>query len=141
MQAISNISTNRGYDPHMPAGRPPIKMPTEFGRLLASARKEAGLTQLELAQRVGSTQRVVAYWERESVGLKAEQLNALADALGVSVDGLLGRSSKPTQRGGPAGRAKRVFDQVNSLPRERQKRVLDVLETVLAGELAQRKAS
>jgi len=116
-------------------------MPTEFGRLLASARKEAGLTQLELAQRVGTTQRVMAYWEREIVGLKAEQLNALTDALGVSVDGLLGRSSKPTQRGRPAGRAKRVFDQVNSLPRDRKKRVLDVLETVLAGELAQRRAS
>ena len=66
----------------MQAGRPPIKMPTEFGRLLASPRTEAGLTPLELAQRVGTTQRVMAYWERESVGLKAEQLNALADALG-----------------------------------------------------------
>ena len=60
---------------------------------------------------------------------------------GGAADGLLGRSSKPTQRAGPAGRSKRVFDQVNALPRDRKKRVLDVLETVLAGELAQRRAS
>ena len=91
-----------------------------------------------LGVRVGQTQRVVAYWERESIGLKAEQMTALADGLGVSVDALLGRAPQHAPRGGPAGRAKRVFEQLTSLPRERQRRVLDVLETVLAGERAQR---
>jgi transcriptional regulator with XRE-family HTH domain len=138
MQAKTNIFSAPGYAPPMPAGRPPLKTPTEFGQRLAAARKNAGLTQLELGVRVGQTQRVVAYWERESIGLKAEQMTALADGLGVSVDALLGRAPKQAPRGGPAGRAKRVFEQLTSLPRERQRRVLDVLETVLAGERAQR---
>ena len=120
----------------MPAGRPATKQPTKFGKRLSAARKEAGLTQLELAERVGVTQRVIAYWERESIGLKADQLAALSDALGASVDSLLGLSSQPKRRGGPAGRAKRVFDQVSSLPRSKQQRVLDMLETILAGESA-----
>jgi transcriptional regulator with XRE-family HTH domain len=141
MQAISNNLITRGYDPHMPAGRPATKQQTEFGKLLSSARKEVGLTQLELAQRIGVTQRVVAYWERESIGLKAEQLVSLADALGIAVDSLLGRNSKSERRGGPIGRAKRVFDQVTSLPRVKQQRVLDILETVLAGEGARQQGS
>jgi transcriptional regulator with XRE-family HTH domain len=136
MQAISDISPARGYDPHMPAGRPATKEPTEFGLRLSAARKDAGLTQLELGERVGVTQRVVAYWERESVGLKADQLVSLADALGISVDVLLGRDSRPKRRGGPAGRARRVFDQVSALPRGKQQRVLDIVETILAGESA-----
>ena len=125
----------------MPAGRPATKQQTKFGRQLAAARKEAGITQLELAERIGVTQRVIAYWERESIGLKAEQLVSLANALGVAVDALLGCDPKPQRRGGPTGRAKRVFDQVTSLPRNKQQRVLDILETVLAGEGARQQGS
>jgi transcriptional regulator with XRE-family HTH domain len=141
MQAVLNMFQNKGYDPSMAMGRPAMKEATKFGQRIAAARKMVGLTQLELANRVGTTQRMVTYWERESIGLKADQLSILADALGISVDSLLGRTPKPKQRGGPEGRAKRVFDKVNALPRERQKRVLDVLETVLAGEMAQRQPS
>jgi len=74
----------------------------------------------------------------ESVGLKADQLVALASALGVSVDSLLGLAAKPKRRGGPAGRARKLFDQVSSLPRSSQQKVLDMFETVLAGESARR---
>ena len=136
MQDISNIFTSRGYDPHMAGGRPAIKKPTAFGMRLASARKSAGLTQSELAKRVGVTQRVIAYWERESVGLKSEQLTALASALKVTADHLLGLQTKSPQKGGIVGRAKKLFDEVQSLPRSKQRRVLDTLETLLAGEAA-----
>jgi transcriptional regulator with XRE-family HTH domain len=138
MQAISNISKSRGYDPDMAGGRPATKEATPFGLRLASARKDAGLTQSELAEAVNVTQRVIAYWERESVGLKADQLVTLASALEVSVDSLLGLAPKPKRRGGPAGRARKLFDQVTSLPRGSQQKVLDMFETVLAGESARR---
>ena len=79
---------------------------------------------------------VIAYWERESVSLKAEQLQKLAKALDISVDSLMGVKSSPTRKGGVVGRAKKLFDEVQSLPRAKQRRVLDMLETVLAGEAA-----
>lgn len=140
MQAFSYNSKSRGYDPHMPAGRPPTKEATTFGKRLAAARRDAGFTQQELADRVGVTQRIVAYWERESVGLKAEQLVALATALGTSVDALLGREAKP-QRGGPSGRARRLFEQVGGLPRSQQTKILDTVETLIAGQVAKRDAA
>jgi len=120
----------------MPMGRPPTKDRTEFAQRLVAARKAAGLTQKELAERVGVSQRVIAYWERESVGLKSEQLNAVAEALGTSVDSLLGRSEPAPRRGGPTGRARRLFEQIEAMPRAQQSRVLDMVETVVAGQIA-----
>ena len=60
----------------------------------------AGLTQARLAV----TQPVVAYWGREPVALHVEQLAALADALAVTADCLLGRSDakQPVQKDRPA---------------------------------------
>jgi transcriptional regulator with XRE-family HTH domain len=136
MQPLSYNFEIRGYDPVMPAGRPAIKKPTDFGERLGAARRAAGLTQQELGDRIGVTQRVVAYWERESVGLKADQLVSLAEALGVSVDELLGRRGVAKRRGGPVGRARKLFEDISTLPRGRQQRVLDMIETFLAGQAA-----
>jgi len=122
----------------MAGGRPASRKATPFGARLAAARKEAGLTQSELAEAVGVTQRVIAYWERESVGLKADQLVVLSTTLKVSVDRLLGCAPVAKRRGGPSGRARKIFDQVAQLPKSSKQRVLDVFETVLAGESVRR---
>ncbi len=45
----------------------------------------AGLSQQELADRLGLTERAYAHWERNPVALRPEQLLSLADALNVSV--------------------------------------------------------
>jgi transcriptional regulator with XRE-family HTH domain len=37
---------------------------SEFGRRLAAIRKELGLTQIDLAEVVGSNQRLLSYYER-----------------------------------------------------------------------------
>ena len=137
MQAKTYILKNRGYDPFMAMGRPPTKERTEFAQRLVDARKAAGITQKELAERVGVSQRVVAYWERESIGLKADQLTALAEALNTSVDVLLGKKAKPPRRGGPKGRARRLFEQIEGMPRAQQGKVLDMIETIVAGQIAQ----
>lgn len=141
MQAFSYKFEDLSYDPGMPTGRPAKKIATKFGQRLQAARSEVGLTQRELAERVGVTQRVIAYWERESVGLKADQLTALADALGTSIDSLIGRTTEAKRRGGPVGRARRLFDDINALPRGQRQQVLDMVETILAGQMARRERS
>jgi len=115
-------------------GRPPAKPRTSLGERIAAARLAVGLTQQELARKIGISQRVVAYWERESVSLRPEQLAALAVALGISSDYLLGIAPAKQRGNGPAGKARRVFEAVSQLPRHQQQKIIDVVETLVAGQ-------
>ena len=55
-------------------------------------RKEAGLTQEELAKSLDVTQTVIWRYERGRRKPEPERLLELADALGVTTDALLGRN-------------------------------------------------
>lgn len=115
----------------MPAGRPAKGKRPSFGERLATARQRAGLTQQQLAEKVGASQRLITHWERRRAALRPEQLAALADALSVSADSLLGRA--PAKRGtGPVGKAKRLFEAVSRLPRNQQEKIFAVLEPYIA---------
>jgi transcriptional regulator with XRE-family HTH domain len=132
MQAVSSIFQKGGYgDGLMAGGRPRTRQGTEFGQRLSEMRQQAGLTQTQLAEKIGVSQKVVTYWERESIGLKAEQLVAVADALGVKVDSLLGRDD-PKPKGGPMGKTRQIFEQVSTLPRRQQERIASVVEALIA---------
>jgi transcriptional regulator with XRE-family HTH domain len=82
------LFSDDGYVAGMKAGRPTQRPRTPFGERIAQARELAGITQLQLAHKLGVSQEVVAYWERKPVALRAEQLAALADGartIGASV--------------------------------------------------------
>ena len=112
----------------MAMGRPALKPRTALGQRLAQARQAAGLTQEELAGKVGVTQRVIAYWEREAVSLRADQIDALANALHLSSDSLLGRNISRGRANGPTGKARRLFEAVSKLPRHHQEKIFAILE-------------
>jgi transcriptional regulator with XRE-family HTH domain len=119
----------------MPQGRPASAKRPQLGERIAEARQQAGLTQKQLAAKLGITQRVVTYWEREAVGLRADQLAQLAEALAVSADYFLGRESK--KRGnGPVGKARLIFERVSHLPRFQQQRILATVEDMLIAQSA-----
>lgn len=59
--------------------------PIAIGRRMAQARKEAGLTQEELAKRIGYIARSVAGWERDETHPRPKALNAVAEATGRPV--------------------------------------------------------
>jgi transcriptional regulator with XRE-family HTH domain len=113
----------------MAAGRPPKLKRTALGQQIVAAREAAGLTQTELGQKLGVSQRVIANWERKPVALRAEQLAALADALDVSADHLLGRpNGKPASQKGPIGKLRQAFEKAQQLPRSEQQYILKVVE-------------
>ena len=61
-----------------------------FGSKVASLRKEKGMTQLELAQKMGVTDKAVSKWERRDLSLPdVSSLPRLAEVLDVSVEELL----------------------------------------------------
>lgn len=56
---------------------------------LAEIRKEKGMTQVELADKVGVGKSAVCHWEKDGILPTATNLKALAKALGCTVDELL----------------------------------------------------
>ena len=123
---MSEMTTD--YLSGMKTGRPARQERTPFGERVAQARESAGLTQQQLAEKLDSTQRVIAYWEREPVALRAEQLAALAEALHVSADFLLGREDKLPSPKGPPGRLRQLFEQLHQLPRSQQNKIVAILQ-------------
>lgn len=61
-----------------------------LGRRIADARLGLGLTQKDLAEKVGVTAQAVSKWERGSSCPDISILDEIADALDVSVSQLLG---------------------------------------------------
>ncbi len=53
----------------------------------------AGLTQIQLAEKVGVNQSAVAQWECGRAAPKAELLPKLAEILGCTIDALFGREA------------------------------------------------
>ena len=60
-----------------------------LGAMIASLRRESGMTQLELAEIMGVTDKAVSKWERELSCPDVASLPKLAETLGVSVDELM----------------------------------------------------
>ena len=50
----------------MSTGRPPSKVATDFGKRVAEARRQRGLTQRQLADQLGVSQKMVDYFERRA---------------------------------------------------------------------------
>ena len=128
MQAISQEKRIDPYHGPMNTGRPPKRKRTPFGERLHALREAAGLSQQEVANRLGITQPAYALWERRNVSVRVEQLYTLADILGVAVEDIFYQPNTSRRKGGPVGKARRIFEQVNRLPRTQQHHVLTVVE-------------
>ena len=59
------------------------------GQLIKAARKKAGMTQAELADKLGIPYQSVSQWERDTRNPKHETLQRIARALGVSLLSLI----------------------------------------------------
>lgn len=60
-----------------------------LGQMIASLRKARGMTQLELAEKMGVTDKAVSKWERDLCCPDIYALPKLAELFGVSVDELI----------------------------------------------------
>jgi transcriptional regulator with XRE-family HTH domain len=121
-------------------GRPAKKERTAFGERLHNARIRAGLSQQQLAEKLGLSQRACAYWERHPVALRPDQIEELATALNISVSDLIGeKETREKKRGtGPTGKMKQLFEQANDLPRSQQQKIAAVLEAFISQHSAEK---
>lgn len=64
-----------------------------IGRTVAELRHRAGITQFDLAVKIGRKERTIWRWEHyEAAGIKDSDCRKLAQALGVSLEALIGAS-------------------------------------------------
>lgn len=138
MQALSLTQKDPAYTWPMPMGRPSKKQRTPFGERLYALRQQAGLSQQQLADRLGISQRAYAHWERNPVALRPDQLLGVAEALNVSVEELVGNSASKKRGTGPAGRMRQLFEAASKLPRSKQQKIAAVVEAFIVAQDANR---
>jgi transcriptional regulator with XRE-family HTH domain len=113
-----------------------------FGQRLAALRKSAGFTQLELANEVGVSRRMIAYYEGQSEHPPTTLLPALTRALRVTSDELLGLDTpkEPAKRGRtPDNRMQRRLQQIANLPPEERRQIIQVVDAFIErGQLKRR---
>ena len=107
-----------------------------IGQRLARVRKERGLTQVQLAERVGIIQALVSDYERDKLRLNPDMTVRFAAALEVSTDQLLG--SQPVETSGKQVSRKvlRRMEQIESLPRRDQDALLRTIDAFLSKAVA-----
>lgn len=108
----------------------------DFGKRLANLRKELGLTQTELGERVGVSCRVIAYYEGETQYPPAHLIEPLAKALKVSTDELLGVKVIKQQRDPQYAALWRRLKKIESLPKRDQKALLHYLDALVQKNVA-----
>ena len=135
---------NHGYSTVMPrASRTPIPEAWNsetIGQRIARLRKERGLTQKELAEKVGIIQVLVSDYEKGKLRLHAEMVVRFARALGIRADELLGLTSDVSKGTAtkPDLKIMRRLNRIASLPPKEQKIMLKAIDGWL--QASQRKA-
>jgi transcriptional regulator with XRE-family HTH domain len=102
---------------------------TPFGERLTAARIRAGLTQAELGEKIGMSQRGIANWEiRTNSSPNPEQLAKLSTVLDITVEELVcGNAENIRQKSGPRGKLLKLFHEAADLPRRQRDDVAEVL--------------
>lgn len=102
-----------------------------LGDRLRHYRKMKGLTQTELGEIVGVSQRLMTYYETQGGQPSADLLARFAEALDVSTDVLLGRTSDPRAATSPqALRLWRRLRRIEEIPSQDQKAVLKMIDAL-----------
>ncbi len=119
--------------------------PAQGARLLR-LRQAAGLTQIELGKAIGVPHSNIAHWEWSEKPPRGDVLPLLAQCLHVSIDDIVGVDTgsrkRAPKRSGPLSEAERTFDVVRRLPRNQQRRILEVVKALIHeyGESVERSA-
>ena len=119
----------------MPNQKTPV---STFGAGLITARQARGVTQVQLAEALGTTQRMISYYEAEGGNPPLDTVIAIAKILHTTTDQLLGfaKLDDPTVRSVDDRRYWRRFQQLMGLPEKDQRAVFRTLDTMTKASIA-----
>lgn len=104
-----------------------------LGGRIAERRKALGITQVQLAETLGIAQQTMAHYEGGVSRIAVETLTQLADALGVSIEDLIGtQARRSASKRGPAPKLQQQLEQLSQLPKAKQRFVSEVLDSLIA---------
>lgn len=102
-----------------------------IARRLRELRKRRGLTQVELAKRVGIDQTLLSTYERGTVRLHGAMVAALAKALRSTSDEILGLKESKENGHMKDRRFLRRLEQIDRLPRRKKDALLTTIDAFL----------
>ena len=105
-----------------------------FGERLAKLRQAAGYSQRELATEIGTSNRMLVYYEKHAGQPTAHVLPLLANALGVTADQLLGMEKIKSNDRIKDTKLWRRFALVEKLPQDQRKPIIQIIDAVLKKE-------
>jgi transcriptional regulator with XRE-family HTH domain len=111
-----------------------------FGSRLVALRKATGFTQLELAQELCVSRRVIAYYEGETQHPPTTMLPRLAQALGVSADELLNGNGRREAPASMSVRMRRKLQQLEQLGAKERRQAMQLLDMFIEREALKRQA-
>lgn len=119
--------------PHrLKASLPPLPTgPETIGQRITRVRKAAGLTQNQLAEKIGIKRSLVTDYETGRLRLNGEMIVRLALALNVSADLILGLSDAPTLAQKPDLKLTRRLREIEGLPQHQKKSLLLTIDAYL----------
>ncbi len=124
---------------------PKLKIQTEndetFGDRLARLRNKAGYTQRDLARETGISQRMIAYYEKQTLYPPTHLLPILSKALGTSADELLGLNETAINSKKKDMRLWRRFSQIEKMDSKEKRQILQLLDTFIEKEQLKQKVS
>jgi transcriptional regulator with XRE-family HTH domain len=112
---------------------PPLKLSSEsVGQRIARIRKLRGLTQVQLAEKIGIERTVIANYEKDRLRIYDEMLARIALALAISTDEILGLSASMPSKGESASlRLVKRLRKIEQLPPAKQKAIIQTLDMAL----------
>lgn len=127
---------NRPYpvledDTAMPKRKPDAPAEETFGQRLARLRRAAGYSQRALAAELKISQRMVAYYETQTEHPPTQLLPAIADALSITTDQVLGRSPLSPRKAPKNQQLLRKLRLVETLPARARTAVLEHIEALV----------
>ena len=102
-----------------------------FASRLATLRKERRITQAELAEKVGVSRGIVAFYESCKTNPTLETVEKFADFFGVSVGYMLEEVKDEKCKRGPASKFEQQVEKVRQLSQIQQRRLVNMLDAFL----------
>lgn len=104
------------------------------GGRIAPLRREKGMTQIELAERLRVSQPVISDYENDVIRLPANTVVQIAEILGASTDELLGLKAPAAQAAGGIKnrRLYRRMQEIEKLSRRDQEALLRTIEAFIS---------